>query len=129
MSAAVCLCVCVCRPLVMSLSVIVMQTMPGRQAGGSRQSVSPRQSSSSFPPGAFCHFSDLAFHLHFQCHSGRSPSPSLSLSLADIRNLPLQINCEVMAVTSLLPVSLPSPPLLRLLFSRSFSLLTRVSMR
>lgn len=40
---------------------------------------------------------------------------SSSLSLADIRNLPLQINCQVMAVTSLLP---PLP------FSFSFPLLS-----
>lgn len=54
-----CLCVCVCRPLVMSLSVIVMQTMPGRR----QQAVS--QSSSIFcffsPRGRFATFRILHF--------------------------------------------------------------------
>lgn len=103
-----CACVCVCRPLVMSLSVIVMQTMPGRQAGGSRQS------SSIFfflPPGGVLPLfgSCISFTFSMSLRSF-SHSPSLFLSLADIRNLPLQINCQVMAVTSLLPAS-PSPSL------------------
>lgn len=57
----VCLCVCVCRPLVMSLSVIVMQTMPGRRQQAGRQSVSRRQSSASSPRGRFATFRILHF--------------------------------------------------------------------
>lgn len=118
----VCLCVCVCRPLVMSLSVIVMQTMPGRRQAGS-QSVLVNL---LLPPGGVLPLfgSCISFTFSMSLRSFSFP-PSLSLSRADIRNLPLQINCQVMAVTSLLPPPLSPPSLLPLFFS----LLTRVSMR
>lgn len=84
-----------------------------RQAGGS-------QSSSIFfflpPRGRFATFRILHFIYIFNVTQVVLPlSLSLSLSLADIRNLPLQINCQVMAVTSLLPAS-PPPSLLLPLF-------------
>lgn len=116
-----CVCVCVCRPLVMSLSVIVMQTMPGRRQQAGRQAVVVNLL--LLPPGGVLPLFGSCISFTF---SMSLRSFSLSLSLADIRNLPLQINCQVMAVTSLLPPPSLSPSLL---CSRSFSLLTRVSMR
>lgn len=96
----VCLCVCVCRPLVMSLSVIVMQTMPGRRQAGSQSVV---VNLLLLPLGGVLPLFGSCISFTFSM-SLRSFFPSLSL--ADIRNLPLQINCQVMAVTSLLPASL-----------------------
>lgn len=96
----VCLCVCVCRPLVMSLSVIVMQTMPGRRQAGSQSVV---VNLLLLPPGGVLPLFGSCISFTFSMSLRSFSFPPLSLSLADIRNLPLQINCQVMAVSSLLP--------------------------
>lgn len=108
MCCSMCVCVCVVHLSCHSASLSCRQCQADRQeAGGSKHSVRRRQSSS--PRGRFANFRILHFIYIFNVSQ---VVLSLSLPLADIRNLPLQINCQVMAVTSLRPPSLP--PLLRL---------------
>lgn len=90
----------------MSLSVIVRQ----HQAGWQDKAVtSPHPRQSRLHGGRFATFGIL----HFIYILNVSQAGSLSLCLADICNLPLQINFQVMAVTSPLPVSLPASALCR----------------
>lgn len=106
-------CLCVCVSSTCHVTQRHCHADNARQEAAGRQSVS--QSSSIFcffPLGGVLPLFGSCISFTFSMSLG-SFSP-LSVALADIRNLPLQINCQVMAVTSLLP-SLPPPALLPLL--------------